>query len=535
MNDVEMTGARALVASLLDSGVQVCFANPGTSEMHFVAALDAFPQMRAVLCLFEGVATGAADGYGRMTGRPAATLLHLGPGLANGIANLHNARRAGTPLLNIVGDHAAGHKQLDSPLDSDIDSLAGTVSSWLRRSASAGEVGTDAVAAVAATLSSGDTDPDSTDRTGTSGAIATLVVPADVSWSAGGRPGPPLPSARAAVVSDEAVASVAHALKSAEPVVILLDGAALTEPAVREASRIERATGARVFCPTWPSRLRSGAGIPQVRRLGYREEDVAAQLRGTRHLVLAGSREPVTSFGYPGRNGLLTPPGARVHRLAGPGEDVAYALARLAELVADGAQPVLAAPRSSPISAGLLTADNWAQVIGVLLPEEAIVCDESITSGMATLPDALAGAPAHDYLGLTGLSIGQGLPLAAGAAIACPQRPVICLEADGSAMYTISALWTQAREQLDITTVVLNNRSYAILRAELERVGASPTGAATQLMDLSQPDLDFVALATGMGVPATRATTTQQLHAQFRTALSEPGPHLIEAVLQPRG
>ncbi|WP_344855768.1 acetolactate synthase large subunit [Amycolatopsis ultiminotia] len=530
-----MNGARALLATLLDSGVNVFFANPGTSEMQLVAALDAFEQMHGVLCLFEGVATGAADGYGRMTGRPAATLLHLGPGLGNGMANLHNARRAGTPLVNIVGDHATYHKHLDAPLESDIDSMAGTVSAWLRRSPSVAEIGRDTAAAVQAALSAPDAAGESRDesRTGTSGSVATLIVPADVSWSPGARPSAPAQPDTPAPVGAEVIDAVAAAFRSGEPTVLLLGGAALSEAGLRAASRIEQATGARVFAELWPTRQRQGAGVPAVPPLAYRAEDIRTQLHGTKNLVLAGTREPVSSFAYPGQASELTPPEARVLRFPGRVDaDLVAALDRLADVLAPGVEPVLAPRAARNLPSGGLNVANWAQVIGALLPEDAIVCDESITSGLATLPAALVGAAAHDLLGLTGLSVGQGLPLATGAAIACPRRPVVCLEADGSAMYTLSALWTQAREHLDVTTVLLNNRSYAILRAELDRVGATTTGlASARLLDLTGPDLDFVALATGMGVPATRATTAGQLAEQFAAAVAEPGPHLIEAVL----
>ncbi|MFE3205881.1 acetolactate synthase large subunit [Embleya sp. NPDC059237] len=533
----ETTGAHALVRTLVDSNVRVCFANPGTSEMHFVATLDAVPQMRGVLCLFEGVATGAADGYGRMTGRPAATLLHLGPGLANGLANLHNARRANTPIVNVVGDHAIGHKPLDSLLESDIDALAGTVSGWVRRSTTTKALATDAADAVAAALTSAGAEPaeQGSSRTGTSGSVSTLIVPADLSWSLGGRSAPPVKTAAPPAPSEAHVRSIVRVLRSGEPCVLLLDGQALSERGLRAASRIERVTGARLLSRNWAARQRRGAGIPSIEPLAYRGEEITVQLRDARHLVLCGARIPVTSFAYPGRTSLPTPPDTRVHVLAeDAGADTLLALDMLAELVAPGIEPVLAPLPPPLLPHGELTVDNWAAVVGALLPPEAIVVDESITAGMGTLHAATAGSPPHDLLGLTGLSIGQGLPSATGAAIACPDRPVICLQADGSAMYTLSALWSHAREQLDITTVILNNRSYAILRAELERVGATAEASA-RLFDLSRPDLDFVSLAHGMGVPATRAGTAEELARQFERALSEPGPHLIEAMLAPTG
>jgi acetolactate synthase I/II/III large subunit len=515
-----MNGAQALIRTLAGAGVRVCFANPGTSEMHFVAALDAVPEMRGVLCLFEGVATGAADGYGRMTGQPAAVLLHLGPGLGNGLANLHNARRAHTPLVAVVGDHATYHKRLDAPLESDIDSLARPVSSWTRRSLRALDVAADAAEAVAAASAA-------------PGGIATLVLPADVSWSEGGEPALPVPVRPPSPVPAELVGEAAKALRGGKSCTLLLGGVGLTRAGLEAASRIAAATGARLLAETFPARLARGAGLPGVDRLAYLGELAAQQLEGTSQLILAGARAPVTFFAYPGKPGSLTPAGAQVHVLAdaGAGDDVVGALTALADLVAPGVAPV-PVPASRPgIPDGALTAESAAAVIGALLPEDAIVCDEANTSGFF-LPAATAGAPPHDWLTLTGGAIGQGLPLAAGAAIACPQRPVLALEADGSAMYTISALWTYARENLDVTVVVFNNRSYAILDMELDRVGAAATGqAARSLLDLSRPDLDFTALAAGLGVPATRAETAPEFATQLRDALAAPGPHLIEAVM----
>jgi acetolactate synthase I/II/III large subunit len=511
-----VNGAQALIRTLAGSGVEVCFANPGTSEMHFVASLDAVPELRGVLCLFEGVATGAADGYGRMTGRPAATLLHLGPGLANGLANLHNARRAQTPLLNVVGDHALSHKRFDAPLESDIDSLARPVSRWVRRSARSADVAADAAAGVAAAL-------------GPPGGVATLILPADVSWSDGAEPAPPVLSRPPSVVPGPVIEAAAQAARDAA-CVILLGGAALRRPGLEAASRIAVATGARLLCETFPARLERGAGLPGLERLAYLAEFAQSQLAGATRLILAGARAPVSFFAYPGLPGSLVPDGCQVLTLAAPGEDVCGALADLAELVAPGARPQAQPAERPALPGGDLTAEKAAAVIGALLPDGAIVSDEANTSGL-WLPAATAGAPPHDWLTLTGGAIGQGLPVATGAAVACPDRSVLALESDGSAMYTISALWTHAREQLDITTVIFSNRRYAILDLELRRVGAAAGGeAARSLFDLSRPDLDFTALARGMGVPAARATDAGEFADELQRALAEPGPHLIEAL-----
>ncbi len=518
-----MNGAEALIRTLLAGGVDVCFANPGTSEMHFVAALDQVPGMHGVLGLHEGVVTGAADGFGRMAGRPAATLLHLGPGLANGLVGLHNARRAFTPVVNIVGDHATYHRQYDAPLNSDIHLLANWLGSWLRTTKDALDVGADTADGIAAAM----TPP---------GHIATLVLPADVSWSEGGRTVSPADAAAVperAVVADAEVAAIARVLRSGEPCVVLIGGAATREPALLAASRIGVGCGARLLVETFPARLERGAGLPAIDRMGYLAEQVESQLAGVEHLILAGARAPVSFFAYPGRPSDLVPEGCTVHVLASGTDDPVDALQRLADLVAADAEPVLHEPAPPELPSGELTAGSLAGTIGAMLPEHAIVADESITSGRS-LPPATAGSPRHDLLTLTGGAIGHGLPMATGAAVACPDRPVLCLAADGSAMYSLSALWTQAREELNVTTVILNNGSYAILRMELQRVGVTETGGkAEELLDLSRPDIDFVALATGMGVPATRARTCAELAEQLRAAFVEPGPHLIDAMLAP--
>lgn len=513
-----MNGAQALITTLVDNGVRVCFANPGTSEMHFVAALDTVPRMRGVLTLFEGVATGAADGYARIAGEPAAVLLHLGPGLGNGLANLHNARRAHVPMVVVVGDHATYHKKYDAPLESDIDSVAQTVSGWLRRTLAVADVAADTVEAIATARASKH--------------ISTLILPADVSWDEGastlessaGQPDP--------VTVD--LGRVVDALRSGEPTVIMVGGDATAVPGLSAAVRLAQASGARVLCETFPTRLERGAGVPAVERLAYFAEAATAQLAGVRHLVLAGAPHPVSFFAYPGKASDLVPAGCAVHTLAGP-VGAAAALAALADTVAPGEIAATAAPSRPALPSGPLTVMSSADVTGALLPERAIVVDESNTSGVL-LPQATAGAPAHDWLTLTGGAIGYALPVSVGAAIAAPDRPVLCLESDGSAMYTISALWTQARERLDITTVVYANRAYDILRIELQRVGAEAAGQrpgprAEALLDLTGPTLDFVRIAKGMGVPARRVGTAEELADALQWAFGEPGPHLIEAAM----
>jgi acetolactate synthase-1/2/3 large subunit len=512
-----MNGARGLLHTLVASGVDVCFANPGTSEMHFVAALDDVAGMRAVLTLFEGVATGAADGYGRMRGAPAAVLLHLGPGLGNGLANLHNARRAQTPVVAVVGDHARSHRRYDAPLSSDIEAVAGSVSAWVRTSAMPESVAADAADAVAAARRP-------------PGYVATLILPADVSWSDGADVAAPVPLRRPSLVADEAIGEAVSALRSGEPTVVMIGGDATCAPGVVAAATVAAATGAKVICETFPRRLARGGGLPAIGRLAYLGEVASAQLAGTRHLILAGARSPVAFFGYPDARGDLVPEGCAVHVLAEAGDDVVDALVRLGERLGAPTCPT-PAPSRPEVPSGPITPATISAAVGALLPEGAIVVDESNTSGGGLGP-ATAGGPRHDWLTLTGGAIGFGLPVATGASIACPDRPVLCLESDGSAMYTISALWTQAREQLDVTTVIYANRSYAILNAELARVGGGVAGPkAASLLDLSSPELDFVALATGMGVPAVAPTDVGELVQALMRAFAEPGPHLIQANL----
>ena len=514
----QMIGAQALIASLVGAGVDVCFMNPGTSEMHFVHSLDAVPGMRGVLGLFEGVATGAADGYARIAGRPAAVLLHLGPGLGNGLANLHNARRAHSPVVCIVGAHATGHVRYDAPLQSDIEAMARTVSGWVRTSGTTREVARDAMRAVAASAQDG-------------GQVVTLVLPADVSWSPGGVLAGPRLAQQPDPVPASAVSAVADSVRSASRPMLLLGGRALTERGLRAASRVAEATGAELLAETFPARMECGAGVPAVRRLAYMAEQADAQLAGVDQLILAGARSPVSFFAYPGRSGDLVPDGCSVTQLADQAQDIEAALEQLAAQAGPSAEPVLAPAAAGQAAPGPLTVQNLATAIAATLPARAIVVDEANTSGIA-LPAALAGAARHSLLTLTGGSIGQGLPVATGAAVAAPDRRVVCIEADGSAMYTIQALWTQAREQLDVTTVLLNNSSYAILRIELSRVGAGPAGdRAASMLSLASPTPDFTSISRGLGVPATRVTTADELQDALREAHATPGPHLIEAIV----
>ena len=515
-----MNGAESLVRTLVAGGIDVCFTNPGTSEMHFVAALDSVDGMRCVLGLFEGVVTAAADGYARMADKPASTLLHLGPGLANGLANLHNARRARTPIVNIVGDHATYHRQHDAPLTSDVEGVARPFSHWILTSPDSRSVARDGAAAIAAAL----TPP---------GRIATLILPADTAWNDapdGPASVPPIP-ARAAAAPD-AIDAAARAIRSGEPAVLFIGDMALRERGLDLAGRIAAKTGVRLLAPTSNKRFERGAGRVAVDRLPYAVDRAVATLADVRHLILAGAAAPVAFFAYPGKPSLIAPPDCAVQTLARPEEDVLGALEALADAVgARGTTPLLQSYEPQSPSGGAITPEGLAAMVAALLPEHAIVVDESVSVGRVFFPPT-RGARPHDWLHITGGAIGIGLPLAAGAAIACPDRKVVVLQADGSAMYTVQALWTQAREGLDVTTVILNNRAYETLRGELANVGAKNAGRkALDMIDLDRPTLDWLSIARGMGVEAGRAETLDELRRQLAAGLRSPGPYLIDAQL----
>jgi acetolactate synthase-1/2/3 large subunit len=515
-----MNGAESLIRTLVDGGVDACFTNPGTSEMHLVAALDRVTEMRCVLGLFEGVVTGAADGYARMAEKPACTLLHLGPGLANGIANLHNASRAQVPIVNLVGQHATYHLRYDAPLTSDIEAIARPYSKWLRTSSAASEIGSDAAEAIVAAR----TAP---------GQIATLIVPADVAWTDGGAISKIPDAPRAPLPSSESVDRAASMLRIGLPTALLLTGNALYGAGLQAAGRIAIATGAKLLAPYPITRIERGAGTPAVQRIPYMPEQAVELLKGVRQLILVGASAPVSYFAYPGKSSVLTSPECEIHMLASPGKDYVGALeALVAALSLKNGKPLLTdkgerAPRPS----GAITLQGLATAVGVLLPENAIVVDEAMTSGRGMMA-ATTGAPPHDWLGNTGGSIGIALPLAVGAAVACPTRRVLCLTADGSSMYTVQALWTMAREGLHVTTVVFANRTYAVLQREFSGLGVGPPGPrAADLFDIGRPTLDWVHLAKGMGVPASRVNTLDAFAKAMREGLENDGPSLIEVPL----
>jgi acetolactate synthase-1/2/3 large subunit len=511
-------GAKALIDTLINAGVDTCFTNPGTSEMHFVAALDS-TDMRAILCLFEGVATGAADGYARMADKPAATLLHLGCGLGNGLANLHNARKARVPMINIIGDHATYHTQYDAQLQSDIETVARNCSTWVRTCAATEQLAADAAEAVAVAA-------------GPPAQISTLILPADVSWSEGATAVDAPVAIAPSSAADDVVEKIANVLQSGKKTALLLGGRVLRKEGLQAASKIAEKTGAKLFCEVFPARQQRGAGVPHVERIAYFAEMASVQLNEFENLVLVDAKAPVSFFAYPGKKSYLVPDHCTVHDLVKLEQDALRSLDALVYAVdASNTKPKLLTPDRPKLPSGKLTAAKVCQAIGALLPENAIISDEAQTSGVK-LPAFTANAPKHDLLTLTGGAIGQGLPVAVGAAVACPDRPVLALAGDGTAMYTIQALWTMVNEDLDVTVILFNNRSYAILNVELERVGAEGAGTkAKSQLDLSEPPIDFVAIARGMGMSATTVSTAEGFNKALESAFKEPGSHLIDAIV----
>ena len=514
-----MNGAQSLVGTLVNCGVELCFANPGTSELHFVGALDSIAGLRPVLCLFEGVATGAADGYGRIAGKPAATLLHLGPGLANGLANLHNARRAATPIVNIVGDHATYHLQYDAPLASDVAGFARPVSAWIHQSRNAKALAGDTARAVQAARAA-------------PGGIATLIVPADTTWEQADQCAQKLPDVAPATVSQDVIESVARHLSSGKKTALLLRGRALRGAGLEAAGRIQARTGARLLCDTLDPHSQLGAGRVPVERTPYFAEQIVEFLQGLERIILVGSEPPVSFFAYPDKPSWCAPAGCAFSYLARPHEDSTGALQALADVLRSPAAPAVRLPLQLPeLASGPLTPAGVAQIVARLMPEHAIVSDDSVTSRAPLLRSMTCARP-HDYLSLTGGSIGQGLPVAVGAALAAPDRKVLCMQGDGGAAYTIQALWSMARENLDITSIVFANRSYAILNVELQRVGVGDAGSkALSMLDLRNPEVNWARIAAGFGVEGSRATTCEEFAAQFAAAMQSRGPRLIEVLI----
>ncbi len=514
-----MNGAESLLRTLLANNIDLCLMNPGTSEMQFVSALDRVPGMRGVLGLFEGVCSGAADGYARMAGKPAATLLHLGPGLGNALANFHNARKAQSPVVNVVGEHSTQHLGHDAPLTADIEGFARPVSGWVRTLERAEAMGEAASAAVAAAV-------------GPPGKVATLIVPADFSWSEAGEPGPCAPALTRGLPSTENIREIAATLRSGKPVALLLGGTALQTRGLRAAARLGAATGVKIFANRNAGRMARGGDIPSATRIPYFPEAAQSLLAEFGRLILVESKPPVSFFGYPGLRSTLAPPGCIFHVLASLEQDGAAALEWLADEISAPPSVEIAVPARPALPAGEpLTASAIGRALAALVPEGVIFSDETVSCNEQIWPH-LASAPAHDHLPVTGGSIGQGLPVALGAALACPGRKVVALEADGSAMYTLQSLWTMARERLDVTIVILANRRYRILDVEMGRTKSGNVGPrADQMLDLTNPTLNWVKLAEGLGVQASQAASADEFIKEFRDAMQTRGPKLIEALI----
>ena len=514
-----MNGADALIRALADAGVEVCFANPGTSEMQLVAAIDGEPRMRAILGLFEGVVTGAADGYGRMAEKPALTLLHLGPGFGNGSANLHNANRANSPIINMIGDHATYHREYDAPLTSDIHAFASPVSDWIGDSESPehlAEIGVQAFEAASIYP----------------GQIASFIAPADHAWSSAPAHSRQVERITPPTASDDAVKEAAEALRETTNSTLFLGGMALRSDALFQAGRIAAATGTRLITETFFTRLQRGEGRVPVERLPYFGEQAAEYLQDFDAMVIVGTKAPVSFFAYPGKPSYLVADRTRVVGLADGRCNALDALTRLADALEAPAEPATLQPFAQhALEQGPINMVEMGKILSNHIPANAIVCDEGATNGLGAF--LFTGcARQHDWLTLTGGAIGMGLPLALGASVACPNRKVIALQADGSAMYTPQALWTMVRENTDVAVVLLNNSSYAILNIEMQRVGVeNPSDKAKSLLDLSNPTIDWVNIANGMGMPASRVETVAEFDSAIAEAMAHRGPRLIEVIL----
>ena len=514
-----MNGAESLVTTLVDSGVDVCFANPGTSEMHFLAALEN-PRMRSVLCLYEGVCTGAADGYFRMADKPASTLLHLGPGLANGLSNLHNAKRARSAIVNVVGEHALSHLKYDAPLKSDLDGIARTQSDWLRRTDTAKSLATDAaLCAAQAKLRPG--------------RIATLVLPGDTSWGEADGPAPPAPIPYAPGAPDPLLVDhIAKILTSGEETLIVFGDHAMRGRCLELAGKIKAKTGVRLATQFFSSRIERGAGRVPLERIPYAVPQALAFLKGFKHIITVQTGEPIAFFAYPNTPSLLKSPDATVHPFIELDHDPVAGLEMLVDALGAGHETAVLQPRDEkPAPEGKLDPVSIAQALAFALPENAILVDESLTTGRESL-GLTAGARPHDVIQNMGGSIGYGTPVATGAALACPDRRVFCMVGDGSAMYSIKSLWTQAREGLNVTTIIFANHSYQILKTEFANMGFGPPGPqALSMIDIGNPRIDWVAMGTSMGVPSERVTDAGALTQALINSAREPGPRLIEVLL----
>ncbi len=515
-----MNGAESLVKTLVENGIDVCFSNPGTSEMHFVAALDSEPRMRGVLCMFEGVCSGAADGYARIAGKPASTLLHLGSGLSNASANLHNAKKGNVPIVNIIGDHALRHHQYETPLRSDIKTLAAPVSHWVHAAPNAEGMSDDVAAAITAAGKR---------------KIASLILPADVSWSDNADEGIKIAKLEPLPIANDNTIDEAHSKLTNGKKTVILVGGTITASLSQQLSQIAAATGAKICAETFPTRMYRGAGSGVLEKLPYLAEQAIAYLAEYQQIILLGANPPIAFFAYPGVPSELQAAGTDIISLAAPDHDVEATVVNLMKKMGDLPEPNCFPDQKLPLAEGELNSFTVCQSLANLLPDNAIIVDEGATSSLPLYPMTQTSAP-HDWLTLTGGAIGFGLPCAVGAAVAAPDRKVVCLEGDGSAMYTIQALWTMAKENLDVCVIVFNNAKYNILELEFARTGApggKPGKKAGAMFDIGNPSVDFVSVAKSYGIYGVRCDSAESFNNALKEALAHKGPRVIEAMVPP--
>ena len=515
-----MNGAESLVGTLLEGNVDVCFTNPGTSEMHFVAALDQYDKMRSILCLFEGCATGAADGYFRMKRTPASTLLHLGPGLANGLANLHNAKKASSGIVNIVGEHALDHIKLNAPLTSDIEGIARPVSHWVKTSKSSKDIAVDGAEAI----EMANVNP---------GQISTLILPGDTAWNEGNAIQSIKLKNKYSTVSSNLIDEALTALREAKNPLILVGGSALEEKNLIKLAKVADKIGCPMKTDWFNARLDKGAGRVNSVRIPYVVDKAVEVLKDFDSIIIIGARRPVAFFAYPNKPGVLTQETTKFIELASLSDDITSVINELSDKVgiSDNKPSTVSEFKIPDIPSGPINPTSLGMVLGALIPENAIVVDESVTTGREFFYQT-AGSHPHTWLNNCGGSIGFGMPVAIGAAVACPDKKVISLEGDGSAMYTVQSLWTMARENLDIVVLIFANQSYKILQGELTNVGVdNPGKSALEMLSLKDPSLDWVSVSKGMGVDAVRVDNLEDLVKNFKHGLKDKGPFLIEVMI----
>ncbi len=518
MSDAPMMGAQWMLKSAAAAGIEVCFANPGTTELPFVAAMDRATEIRPLLGLFEGVCSGAADGYYRIRRKPAMTLTHLGPGFANAIANFHNARRARSAIFNVIGEHMSWHVAADPPLASDIESLARPVSAGVWRADTPATLHNATVGALQGLQQRG--------------GIQTLILPMDLQEDPVQHSiAAPVAAQAAADYDAAAVATVAADITAGRKVLLYLGADALGEAALRRLARLAALPNVELVGETFPAASEHGRGLPAIKRLVALAEKAHPYLLGFERVAVLAAEPPVAFFGARGLPSHLGDP-ARMATVCGPGGRVAEALEELLARVRPAAAPASTVQRVSDTDLGeSLTPESASRVVAAHLPANAIVSAEGATLGFPF--NALASqAERHTTIVLTGGAIGQGLPSAFGASVAAPDRKVVALQSDGSALFTIQALWSMAREGSDVVVILASNQRYNILINEMSRNGYALTSPPVRdLLNLARPAVDWQALSTSFGVPSNRVESVSALRRAFQAALAERGPRLIEVVL----